>query len=82
MASVCCECGSLVKSVIKRLGISTSELKNTLKWIILEFRQINEEKGSPIKLHIEFYVKLCTSHNLHCNFSKFCSIVAPRAFLT
>ena len=29
--------------------------KNSLKWMILESRQRNEEKGSPIKLHIEFY---------------------------
>ena len=27
MASICCECGSLVKSPLKRRGISTSELK-------------------------------------------------------
>ena len=27
MASICCECGSLVKSLLKQLGISTSELK-------------------------------------------------------
>ena len=38
--------------------------KNSLKWMILE-------EGSPIKLHIESYY-------LHCNFSKFCSIVAHR----
>ena len=36
MASICCECGSLVKSLLKRLGISTSELKNSLKWMILK----------------------------------------------
>ena len=54
--------------------------KKSLKWMILESRQRNEEKGSPIKLHIEFYFQLCTSHNLHCNYSKFCSIVAHRAF--
>ena len=29
--------------------------KNLLKWMILESRQSNEEKGSPIKPHIEFY---------------------------
>ena len=29
--------------------------KHSLKWMILESRQRNEEKGSPIKLHIEFY---------------------------
>ena len=29
--------------------------KNSPKWMILESRQRNEEKGSPIKLHIEFY---------------------------
>ena len=29
--------------------------KNLLKWMILESKQRNEEKGSPIKLHIEFY---------------------------
>ena len=29
--------------------------KNPLKWMILESEQRNEEKGSPIKLHIEFY---------------------------
>ena len=29
--------------------------KNSLKWMILESRQRNEEKGSPIKLNIEFY---------------------------
>ena len=29
--------------------------KNLLKWTILESRQRNEENGSPIKLHIEFY---------------------------
>ena len=39
-----------------------------------------QEKGSPFKLHIEFYFKLCTSHNLHCNFLKFCSVVTHRAF--
>ena len=39
-----------------------------------------QEKGSPFKLHIEFYFKLCTSHNLHCNFLKFCSVVIHRAF--
>ena len=27
MASICCECGSLVKLLLKWLGISTSELK-------------------------------------------------------
>ena len=27
MASICCECGLLVKSLIKQLEISTSELK-------------------------------------------------------
>ena len=27
IASIYCECGSLVKSLLKRLGISTSELK-------------------------------------------------------
>ena len=27
MASICCECGLLMKSLLKRLGISTSELK-------------------------------------------------------
>ena len=70
----------LVKSLLKRLGISTSELKKSLKWMILESRQRNEEKGCPITLHIEFYFQLCTSHNLHCNYSKFCSIVAHRAF--
>ena len=37
--------------------------KKSLKWMILESRQRNEEKGSPIKLHIEFYFQLCTSHN-------------------
>ena len=70
----------LVKSLLKQLRISTSELNNSLKWMILESRQQNEEKGSPIKLHIEFYFKLCTLHNLHSNFSKFCSIVTHRAF--
>ena len=40
---------------VKTARISTSELKNSLKWMILESRQRNEEKGSPIKLHIEFY---------------------------
>ena len=54
--------------------------KYSLKWIILESRQRNEEKGNPFKLHIEFYFQLCTSHNLHCNFSKFCSVVAHREF--
>ncbi|KAK2549068.1 hypothetical protein P5673_030568 [Acropora cervicornis] len=29
--------------------------KNSPKWMILESRQRNEENGSPIKLHIEFY---------------------------
>ena len=29
--------------------------KNSLKWMILESRQRNEEKVSPIKLNIEFY---------------------------
>ena len=29
--------------------------KNLLKWMILESRQRNEEKGSPIKLNIGFY---------------------------
>ena len=29
--------------------------KNLLKWMILESRQSNEEKGSPIKPHTEFY---------------------------
>ena len=29
--------------------------KNLLKWMILESRQSNKEKGSPIKPHIEFY---------------------------
>ena len=29
--------------------------KNSLKWMILESRQRNEEKGSPIKLNIGFY---------------------------
>ena len=29
--------------------------KNLLKWMILESRQSNEEKSSPIKPHIEFY---------------------------
>ena len=29
--------------------------KHSLKWMILESRQRNEEKGSPMKLHIEFY---------------------------
>ena len=27
MVSICCECGSFVKSLLKWLGISTSELK-------------------------------------------------------
>ena len=54
--------------------------KNSLKWMILESKQRNKEKGSPIKLHIEFCFPLCTSHNLHCNFLKFCSIVTHRAF--
>ena len=27
MVSICCECGSLVKSLLKRLRISTLELK-------------------------------------------------------
>ena len=27
MASICCECGSLVKLLLKQLRISTSELK-------------------------------------------------------
>ncbi|CAH3172356.1 unnamed protein product, partial [Porites lobata] len=34
VASICCECGSLVKSLTK----------NSLKWIMLESRQRNEEK--------------------------------------
>ena len=29
--------------------------KHSLKWMILESRQRNEEKGSPMKLHIGFY---------------------------
>ena len=29
--------------------------KNLLKWMTLESRQRNKEKGSPIKPHIEFY---------------------------
>ena len=29
--------------------------KNSLKWMILESRQRNEEKVSPMKLNIEFY---------------------------
>ena len=29
--------------------------KNLPKWMILESRQSNKEKGSPIKPHIEFY---------------------------
>ena len=29
--------------------------KNSLKWMILESRQRNEEKGSPIKSQIELY---------------------------
>ena len=29
--------------------------KNSPKWMILESRQRNEEKVSPMKLHIEFY---------------------------
>ena len=29
--------------------------KNSLKWMILESRQRNKEKVSPIKLNIEFY---------------------------
>ena len=32
----------------------TSELKTSLKWMILESRKRNEKKGGPIKLHIEF----------------------------
>ena len=32
-----------------------SELKSSQKWMILKSRQRNKEKGSPIKLHIEFY---------------------------
>ena len=27
MVSICCECGSLMKSLLKQLGISTSEIK-------------------------------------------------------
>ena len=27
MAYICCECGSLLKSLLKQLGISTSEIK-------------------------------------------------------
>ena len=61
---------------VKMAQISTSELKSLPRWMILESRQRNKEKGSPIELHIEFYFELCTSHNLHHNFSKFCSIVA------
>ena len=30
--------------------------KNSLKSVILELTQRNEKKGSPIKLHIEFYL--------------------------
>ena len=54
----------LVKSLLKQLRISTSELNNSLKWMILESRQQNEEKGSPIKLHIEFILNfvLCIIH--------------------
>ena len=29
--------------------------KNSLKWMILESRQRNKEKVSPMKLNIEFY---------------------------
>ena len=29
--------------------------KNPLRWMILESRQRNKEKGSPIKLHLAFY---------------------------
>ena len=43
-----------MKSLLKQLRISTSELKTSLKWMILESRQRNEKKGSPIKLHVEF----------------------------
>ena len=57
--------------------------KNSLKWMILESRQRNEEEGSPIELHkllsFIFNLNVCTSH-LHCNFLKFCSIVAHRVF--
>ena len=55
MVFICCEYGLLVKSLLKQLGISTSELKNSLKWMILESRQRNKENGSPVKLHIELY---------------------------
>ena len=40
---------------VKMARISTSELKSLPRWMILESRQRNKEKGSPIKLHIEFY---------------------------
>ena len=49
MVSICSECGSLVKSEFPL------QTKNSLKWMILESRQRNEEKGSPIELHTEFY---------------------------
>ena len=40
-----------------------------------------EEKGSPIKLHILFYVNfvLCIILLIDCSFSKFCNTVMHRA---
>ena len=48
------ECGSLYNGCITAWNFHFST-RNSLKCMILESSQRNKEKGSPIKLHIEFY---------------------------
>ena len=70
MASLCRECGSLVKSLLKRLGISTLELKiHKIKRMDLRAQAIqrNEEKGSPIKVHNRSSLDILPNFNLFNN---------------
>ena len=55
MASICCECGFAHEITLKTPRNFHFRTKNSLKRMIIESRQRNEEKGSPIELHIEFY---------------------------